>query len=96
MEILAATQIEDSGSWNRSAGPLLLTAEHAAISLGICRTKVYELLRSGELESVRIGASRRIPAAALSHYVEGLRAKAKVPPDTWGQWPTVLSRGQSC
>lgn len=52
---------------------LLLTPEHAAELLAVGRTKIYELLRTGELESVRIGAARRIPAAALTAYVEGLR-----------------------
>jgi excisionase family DNA binding protein len=55
------------------AGPLLLTPEQAATCLAICRTKVYELLRQGELESVRIGSSRRIPTAALAEYVQRLR-----------------------
>ncbi len=55
-------------------GLLLVTPEQAAIRLAICRTKVYELLRKGELESVRIGSSRRIPAAALADYVQRLRA----------------------
>ena len=54
-------------------GQLLLTAEQVATSLAICRTKVYDLLRSGQLESIRIGASRRIPSAALAEYVERLR-----------------------
>jgi excisionase family DNA binding protein len=54
-------------------GQLLLTAEQAATSLAICRTRVYELLRSGQLESIRIGTSRRIPGAALAEYVERLR-----------------------
>jgi excisionase family DNA binding protein len=52
---------------------LLLTAEQAAKSLAICRTKVYELLRKGELESVQIGVSRRIPAVALTDYIQRLR-----------------------
>ena len=39
--------------------PLLLTPEQAAHSLAICRTKVYELLRTGDLESVQIGSCRR-------------------------------------
>ena len=51
---------------------LLLKPEEAAEALGICRSKVYALLRSGDLESVRIGASRRIPADALTAYVEHL------------------------
>ena len=35
--------------------PLFLTAEQAGSSLAICRTKVYELLRTGELESIQMG-----------------------------------------
>jgi excisionase family DNA binding protein len=53
--------------------PLLLTAEQTASVLSICRTKVYEFLRSGQLESVQIGSSRRIPVAAVDDYVERLR-----------------------
>jgi excisionase family DNA binding protein len=40
---------------------LLLTAEETAEVLGIGRSKVYELLRSGAIQWVRIGACRRIP-----------------------------------
>jgi excisionase family DNA binding protein len=47
--------------------------EHAAELLAVGRTKLYELLRTGALESVRIGAVRRIPASALTAYVEQLR-----------------------
>jgi excisionase family DNA binding protein len=57
--------------------PLLLTAEQAASALSICRTKVYELLRTGQLESVQIGSSRRIPVAALDDYVERLRRSSE-------------------
>ena len=52
---------------------LLLTPEYAAELLAVGRTKLYELLRTGALESVRIGAARRIPASALTAYVEQLR-----------------------
>ena len=55
---------------------LLLTAEEAAEVLGIGSSKVYELLRAGVLQSVRIGACRRIPAAAIVDYVERLRREA--------------------
>lgn len=54
---------------------LLLTPEEAALVLGIGRTKVYELMLSNALESVKIGASRRIPADSLTTFVEGLRAR---------------------
>lgn len=54
---------------------LLLTPEEAAQALGIGRTKVYELMVSNALESVKIGASRRIPVQSLSAFVDGLRAQ---------------------
>ena len=55
---------------------LLLTAEETAKVLGIGRSKVYELLRAGALQSVRIVACRRIPATAIVDYVERLRREA--------------------
>lgn len=55
---------------------LLLRPKEAAELIGIGRTKVFELMRTGQLESVRIGSSRRIPAFALLDYVERLRATA--------------------
>ena len=51
---------------------LLLTPVEAAAVLSLGRSKVYELLRSGELPSVRIGACRRIPAQALTTFLEDL------------------------
>jgi excisionase family DNA binding protein len=63
------------GNPDRPLSPLLLTAEQAAATLAIGRTKIYELLRTGELESIQIGSSRRIPTAALEAYIEGLRQK---------------------
>ena len=53
--------------------PLLLTPTEAADALGIGRSKLYELLRAGAVESVLIGAARRIPADALESYVRSLR-----------------------
>lgn len=48
---------------------LLITADEAAEALAICRNKVYELMRSGALPSVRIGSSRRVPVEALREFV---------------------------
>jgi excisionase family DNA binding protein len=61
-----------------SVTPLLLTAEQAASAVSICRTKVYELLRTGQLESVQIGSSRRIPVDALDEFVLRLRNTSNV------------------
>ena len=51
---------------------LLLTPVEAAQALGIGRSKVYELLRSGALASVRIDTCRRIPVTALTTLVAQL------------------------
>ena len=51
---------------------LLYTPLEAAATLGIGRSSLYLLLASGAIPSVRIGGSRRIPAAALHAYVESL------------------------
>ena len=51
---------------------LLLTPTEAAHALGISRSKVYELMATGQLESVHIGACRRVPADALTAFLEQL------------------------
>ena len=51
---------------------LLLTPDEACAALNVGRTRLYELLASGELKSVTIGRSRRIPASSLHIYVERL------------------------
>lgn len=52
---------------------LLLNPAEAAQSLGISRSKLYELLRAGVVPSVRIGACRRIAAEDLRTVVLRLR-----------------------
>ncbi|MCK9878557.1 helix-turn-helix domain-containing protein [Frankia sp. Ag45/Mut15] len=52
---------------------LLLTPTEAADLLGVSRSTVYELLNSGDIESVHIGRARRIPSAALLTFVNRLR-----------------------
>ena len=47
---------------------VLLTAEEAAESLRIGRCKVYDLIRSGELESIKIGRLRRIPVSSVRSF----------------------------
>jgi excisionase family DNA binding protein len=56
---------------------LLLRPEEAAAVLSIGRSRLYELLGSGELDSVRIGTSRRVPAEELVRYVERLREETR-------------------
>lgn len=57
------------------ATPLLLSPEQAAETLGFGRTRIYDLIRTGEIESHKVGRSRRIPRDALDEYVEKLRSR---------------------
>ncbi|SEG94689.1 DNA binding domain-containing protein, excisionase family [Thermomonospora echinospora] len=52
--------------------PLMLTVPEAARALAISRSKLYELIKSGALRSVRIEGSRRIPRKALDDYIDHL------------------------
>ncbi len=52
---------------------LLLKPLEAAQVIGVSRSKLYELMTSGRIESVAIGRSRRVPAEAITMFVEELR-----------------------
>ncbi|MGZ3304169.1 MAG: helix-turn-helix domain-containing protein, partial [Isosphaeraceae bacterium] len=54
---------------------LLITVPEAAEALAISRSKLYELMASGAIASIRIDGSRRIPFAALEEYVSRLLAE---------------------
>jgi excisionase family DNA binding protein len=51
---------------------VLLRPEEVAELLGVGRTKVYELMGSGLLRSVKIGGSRRVPKVAVDEFVAKL------------------------
>lgn len=53
---------------------LLYDVEEAVEVTSIGRSRLYELMASGALESVKCGRRRLIPAEALERFVEGLRA----------------------
>ncbi|MBN9098122.1 MAG: helix-turn-helix domain-containing protein [Pseudonocardia sp.] len=51
---------------------LLLTAEEVAEVLNVGRCKVYDLIRNGEIESIKIGRLRRIPVDNVRKFAERL------------------------
>ena len=54
---------------------LLLTVPEAAEALAISRSKLYQLIASGAVDSILIGGSRRIPLTALEAYISRLLAE---------------------
>ena len=61
------------GSAHCPSAPLLITPLHAAGLVGVSRSKVYALVKAGEVHSVSIGACRRIPHCDLVDYLERRR-----------------------
>jgi len=51
---------------------LLLSPDQVAESLGVCRSRVYDLMRTRVLPSVKIGRARRVPVSAVRAYVDQL------------------------
>lgn len=51
---------------------LMLTVEQAAEALGIGRTTMFALIKAGEIQAVRIGRLRRVPADAIEAHVQRL------------------------
>ena len=49
---------------------LLVRPEEAAALLGVGRSTIYELMRSGELPVIHIGRAARIPLHDLQRWVE--------------------------
>ena len=50
----------------------LYKVEDAAALLSVSKSRVYELIRSGQLQAVTVGRSRRVPGVAVDAYVERL------------------------
>ena len=57
-----------------SDNKILLTVDEAAQRLGIGRSHTYIYVLRGELESVKLGRSRRVPADAVQEFIKKLRS----------------------
>jgi excisionase family DNA binding protein len=55
-----------------AAKPLLITVRQAAAALAVSERTIYNLLYSGQIDSVRVGTARRILAESLAAFVNGL------------------------
>ncbi len=58
----------------RPVEPICVRVNDAARMIGVGRTKLYELISGGELETIKFGKSTRIATASLHNLVERHRA----------------------
>ena len=56
--------------------PVLLTMPQAAASLGLSRSKLYELVASGDIRVIRIGRAVRISRKQIDTFVRGLEEQS--------------------
>jgi excisionase family DNA binding protein len=55
---------------------LLLRPAEVAETLGICRTKAYELISTGVIPSIRLGSSVRVPTDLLRAWIAAQSSEA--------------------
>ena len=60
---------------------VLLKVDEAAQLMGIARSHAYRYVVSGELHSIRLGKSRRIPLPSLMRFIARLEADQRDPDD---------------
>lgn len=53
---------------------LMYSVEEAALALGLSRSRIYELIRSRQLRTVKQGRRRLVSIAAIEDYIAALDA----------------------
>jgi len=62
----------DDGNNSTWADRLLFRPSEVAVRLALSRSRVYELIASGEIASISIGGVRRVPEPVLSDLIRRL------------------------
>lgn len=55
-------------------GPISVRVPEAVRLTGLSRSRLYELMRSGEIEFIKVGASTLVLVESLRHFIESRRA----------------------
>lgn len=63
---------------SRQKYELLLTVPEAAFAMKMGKSRVYQMVRKGEIKSVKIGKSRRLLKAAVDEYVARLAGEMEM------------------
>ena len=53
--------------------PLAVRVKQACELIGIGRSKLYELIAAGEIETIKVGSATLIPVTSLASFVESRR-----------------------
>jgi excisionase family DNA binding protein len=69
-----ARSINEQGGWPEQLD--LLRVREVAERLGVTPSRVYQLTRSGEIPSVRVGGALRIPREAWEEWLDRQRDRA--------------------
>lgn len=73
---LLAAEAAFAGGGQQSLVPDAYTTEQLAHALGLSRSTIAEMLRRGEIRSVKLGGSRRVFRADLDAYIAAIRNAA--------------------
>jgi excisionase family DNA binding protein len=65
--------------------PIVLTVPEVARTLGLSRGKTYALIGSGEIPSLRLGRSIRVPEYRFRQWLEGTASDTDVAATRRGQ-----------
>ncbi|MEU2869787.1 helix-turn-helix domain-containing protein [Streptomyces olivoreticuli] len=69
------SRVAEHSALASQAAPVLLTVPEAATRLRVSKWSLYQLIRSRQLETIRIGSRRFVPLTAVHALVERLRAE---------------------
>jgi excisionase family DNA binding protein len=72
--------------------PLMYRVDEAAAALRLSRSSVYELIRSGQLRTVKQGRRRLVPVTALAEYVASLGVTRRAKGDGGLSWDAARER----
>lgn len=61
---------------------LALRPQEMARTLGVGRTTAYQMLRSGEIRSIRVGNAIIVPVREIESWLERQRAKTQAQPQS--------------
>jgi excisionase family DNA binding protein len=60
---------ESGGVLHAGDGRLLLSVAEAAATLGVSRSRLYHMMYAGEIRTIQLGRSRRVPMSVMQEFV---------------------------